>query len=234
LIARRAAGYTSGFSGVANAAYLDMRGPGAAGALYSTTGDLLRWEQGLFSGKLVSAASLQKMTTPFKNDYAFGLQVHTVRGHKVIDHTGSIQGFNTMLVYYPDEKLTVVSLGNLSGPAPAQIAGRLGAIALGDPETPQAQPEFTLDPKVLSRYVGTYQLSPSANMVITLENNQLISKLANQPVVPLLAQSETVFSAKGANTQIEFAGIDAEGRAAQLTLRQNGLVISGKRLNATH
>jgi hypothetical protein len=71
-------------------------------------------------------------------------------------------------------------------------------------------------------------------MVITLENNQLISKLANQPVVPLLAQSETVFSAKGANTQIEFAGIDAEGRAAQLTLRQNGLVISGKRLNATH
>src|SRR5262249_37854577 len=116
LIVHRASGYTNAFAGIANAAYLDMRTPHAAGALYSTTGDLLKWEQSLFGGKLLSAASLKKMTTPFKNDYAFGLQVHTSNGHKAIDHTGSIQGFNTMLAYYPDDKLMVVALGNLSGP----------------------------------------------------------------------------------------------------------------------
>jgi hypothetical protein len=37
---------------------------------------LLRWEQGLFGGKLLSPASLEKITTPFKNDYAFGLVAH--------------------------------------------------------------------------------------------------------------------------------------------------------------
>jgi hypothetical protein len=34
--------------------------PFAAGALYSTTEDLLRWEQGLFGGKVLSAASLAR------------------------------------------------------------------------------------------------------------------------------------------------------------------------------
>src|SRR5438876_9966839 len=41
LIERRASGYSNGINGVANASYLDMRGPHAAGALYSTTEDLL-------------------------------------------------------------------------------------------------------------------------------------------------------------------------------------------------
>ena len=40
--------------------------PFCAGALYSTTEDLLRWEQGLFGGKVLKAESLDKMTTPFQ------------------------------------------------------------------------------------------------------------------------------------------------------------------------
>ena len=57
------------------------------------------------------------MITPFKNDYAFGLGVRTVDGRKVIDHGGGIEGFNTHLAYYPEDKLTVVVLGNLNGAA---------------------------------------------------------------------------------------------------------------------
>ena len=65
----------------------------------------------MFGGKLLKPASLEKMTTPFKQDYAFGLIVHNANGHKVIDHGGGIEGFNTFLAYYPDDKLTVVVLG---------------------------------------------------------------------------------------------------------------------------
>jgi hypothetical protein len=68
-----------------------MSVPQGAGALYSTTGDLLKREQGLFGGKLLRAASLEEMTTPFKNNYAFGLQVQTVGGHKVIEHGDGAQ-----------------------------------------------------------------------------------------------------------------------------------------------
>ncbi len=73
------------------------------------------------------------MTTPYKRDYACGLTAYTVNGHKVIDHGGGIEGFTSMLAYYPDDKLTVVVLGNLefSG-APAEITKSLAAIAHGE------------------------------------------------------------------------------------------------------
>jgi hypothetical protein len=78
IIPRRASGYTPGKDGPVHAGYIDMSIPFSAGALYSTTEDLFRWEQGLFASKLLSPASLAKMTTPFKDDYACGLGVRTV------------------------------------------------------------------------------------------------------------------------------------------------------------
>src|SRR5664280_2082957 len=43
---------------------------------------------------------------------------NTVNGHKVISHAGGIEGFNTLLAYYPEDKLTVVVLANLNGQGP--------------------------------------------------------------------------------------------------------------------
>jgi CubicO group peptidase (beta-lactamase class C family) len=73
IIPNRASGYTPDANGVVNAGYINMTIPLSAGALYSTTEDLLRWERGLFGGKLLSPASLKKMTTPIKSDCGFGL-----------------------------------------------------------------------------------------------------------------------------------------------------------------
>jgi len=133
IIRNRAAGYSPGPGGRVNAGFVHMSIPHAAGALYSTTEDLLRWEQGLFGGKLLSPASLQKMTTPGKNDYAFGVVVRTENGHKAIAHGGGIEGFNTSLVYLPDDRLTVVVLSNMNGPAADELTPKLAATALGLP-----------------------------------------------------------------------------------------------------
>jgi CubicO group peptidase (beta-lactamase class C family) len=88
IIAHRAARYSPSPKGPVNAGYVHMSIPHAAGALYSTTEDLLSWEQGLFGGKIVSPASLQKMTTPYKSDYALGVMVQTTEGRKVVQHGG--------------------------------------------------------------------------------------------------------------------------------------------------
>jgi CubicO group peptidase (beta-lactamase class C family) len=232
VIARRAAGYSPGPNGPVNAGFIDMSVPHGAGALYSTTEDLLRWEQGLFGGKLLSAASLTKMTTPFKGNYAFGLQVNTVNGRKVFDHGGGIEGFNTHLAYYPEAKVTVAVLGNLNGQAPSQIAARVAALAHGETVTLQSErKEITLDPKVMSRYVGAYQMGPGTNMVITMDGNRLSSKLGNQNPVPVFAESETMFFAKVVDAQLEFSGSDAQGRATLMTLHQNGRSQPAKRLD---
>jgi len=62
VIPNRASGYAPNKDGLVNAGYIDMTIPLSAGGLYSTTEDLLRWEQGLFGGKLLSPAS-SKTTT---------------------------------------------------------------------------------------------------------------------------------------------------------------------------
>src|SRR5580765_8282978 len=167
IIERRAAGYSPLPRDPINAGYVHMSIPHAAGALYSTTEDLLRWEQGLFGGKVVSATSLAKMTTPFKSDYAFGVMVQTVSGRKVVQHGGGIEGFNTFLAYYLDDKLTVAVLANLNGEAPNQIATKRAALAHGGVvQTTSERKEIPLPVATLSKYVGTYELGPSANMMI--------------------------------------------------------------------
>jgi hypothetical protein len=43
-----------------------------------------------------------------------------------------------------------------------------------------ARKKIPLDPQILSRYVGAYQMDSGANMLITLKDNQLFAKLGNQ------------------------------------------------------
>jgi CubicO group peptidase (beta-lactamase class C family) len=69
------------------------------------------------------------MTTPVLHDYAYGLMVRSVK-HKVIEHGGGIEGFNTHLAYYPDDKVVVVVLANVNGRAPEQITERLSDLVL--------------------------------------------------------------------------------------------------------
>ena len=231
VIANRASGYVYSHNKFENAGFVHMSIPQGAGALYSTTEDLLKWEQGLFGGKLLKAASLEKMTTPFKNNYAMGLGVETSGGHKVIEHGGGIEGFNTELEYYPEDKLTVVVLRNVNvgGGDPGQIAKQLAAVAHGEAvKLTSEREEITVDPTVLSRYVGTYQF-PFGNMVISLENNQLMTRLGNQPQVPIFAESETMFFAKVVDAQIEFPKTNAQEKASQLILHQGGRDMTAKR-----
>src|SRR5687768_2823110 len=131
-IARRAGSYTVTPNGLVNASYASDRVlPNSAAGLYSTTEDLLRWQNGLYGGKVVSKASLQKMLTPFKGDYGLGVYIRTIDGRRMATHGGGVPTFAN-LTYFFDRGISVVVLGNVS-PAPApEIAGYLGAIAHGD------------------------------------------------------------------------------------------------------
>jgi CubicO group peptidase (beta-lactamase class C family) len=227
VIPHRASGYVPGERGVTNAGYIDMSIPLSAGGLYSTTEDLLRWEQGLMGGKLLAPASLQKMTTPFKNDYAFGLAVHTANGHKVIEHGGGIEGFNTSLAYYPEDKLTVVVLANLNGQAPEAIAGKLAAMAHGENVVlPSERKEITVSPAILEKYVGTYELMPNFDLVMTLEGGQFMTQATGQPKFPLFAESETKFFLKVVDAEVEFFKND-KGEVTHLILHQGGHDVKG-------
>jgi CubicO group peptidase (beta-lactamase class C family) len=156
VIPRRATNYIPGKNSPEHVSFVHMSTPFSAG---STTEDFLRWEQGLFGGKLLSTESLAKMISPSNprlpdgcgtsrpcqwiadgpwinnNAYAFGIFVATMNGHKFIHHAGGvgagIPGNRAYFVYLPDEQLTVVVLANLDNGAVFQIGLRLVDLALG-------------------------------------------------------------------------------------------------------
>jgi CubicO group peptidase (beta-lactamase class C family) len=227
IIMHRASGYTPSEKGLMNAGYIDMTIPFSAGGLYSTTEDLARWEQGLFGGKTLSPASLQKMTTPFQHNYAFGLSVTTLNGHRMIEHTGGIEGFNTALAYYPEDKLTVVVLSNLNGEAPLNIANKLAALAHGEEVVlPTERNEVSVTSAILAKYVGVYEVDPGFDLVMTLEDGKLMTQATGQPKFQLFAESDTKFFLKVVDAEVEFFK-NEKGEVTHLVLHQGGRDMTG-------
>ena len=101
-----------------------MSWAGGAGSIYSTVDDLLKWNQALYGGKVLTEKSLQAALTPvvLKNgeqppvQYGYGLGLSKFRGEDIISHSGGLHGFVTQLSYYPKEKLTVVMFSNTAEP----------------------------------------------------------------------------------------------------------------------
>jgi CubicO group peptidase (beta-lactamase class C family) len=88
--------------------------------IYSTTEDMLKWVEGLNSGRLISEESLEEMYTKGmtkynrKVPYGFGFRIKEDADQKVIYHNGRWNGFSTSLMQYPDEDLVVITLEHSS------------------------------------------------------------------------------------------------------------------------
>ena len=221
IIPHRATGYWPGDNWIENAERPDPRIGFAAGSLYSTTEDLLRWEEGLFGGKLLSPASLRKLTTPFRNDYACGLFAKKVNGHLMIEHNGDNIGFNADMAYYPEEGLAVIVLANLNGLVMGKIATALAAVAFGEPVPPPSlHREIALPTAVLEKYIGTYQFSDGPTE-IGIVNGHLIARFTNGQTMAFFSEAETKFFTKAWDIQLEFSQND-KSEFKFLLWRQNG------------
>lgn len=205
IIPRRASGYWPGSNGIENADRPDARMGFSSGSLYSSTEDLLRWNEGLFGGKLLKPASLRKMTTPFKSDYACGLYVKRVNGHLMIEHDGNNIGFNSDMAYYAEDRIAVIVLANLNGTVISEMTRALAAVAYGEtPPIPSVHKEISLSKEVLTRYEGTYQF-PHYSLKMVPEGNHLLVEFDNGGTLAVFPESDTKFFSKPWPTQFEFS-----------------------------
>jgi CubicO group peptidase (beta-lactamase class C family) len=205
VIPRRATGYWPGNNGIENADRPDPRKGFSAGSLYSSTEDLLRWNTALFGGKLLTPASLRKMTTPFKGDYACGLYVKRVNGHLMIEHDGNNIGFNSDMAYYPEDRIAVIVLANLNGTVTSEMTRALAAVAYGEtPPTPSVHKEISLSREVLLRYAGTYQF-PRYSLKMVPDGNHLLVEFDKGGTLAVFPESDTKFFSKPWPTRFEFS-----------------------------
>ena len=151
IIAKRASGYQETFDGIENAPYLDMALPYAAGSLYSTVEDLYKWDQALYTDKLLPADLKRKLFTPNLEEYGFGWAIHVIAkdqpspGKTMITHGGGINGFNTNEVRLVDDHSLIVIFNNTPGADLNQFARDIRAILYGqEPSAPKGSPVHDL------------------------------------------------------------------------------------------
>ena len=222
VLPRRAAGYVPTAGGFANADYVDMTIPQGAGGLYSTTHDLLKWEQGLFGGRLLSPASLTALTTPVRNDYAMGLGVRPSTNGAVIQHNGGIEGFNTWMAHDTGSGMTVIVLGNLNGPGPDKLGADLLTLAQGGTVVlPEERQTVTVSAEALRAYEGVYDLAPEFSLTIAVVDGALTAQATGQQRLGLFPEGEDAFFLRVVDARISFTR-DASGAVTGLVLHQGG------------
>ena len=202
----------------------DVSGAFSAGALYSTAEDMFRWDQALYTEKLVKASTLnQAFSQATLNDgstikYGFGWMVSQWRGIKEVGHGGDITGFNSYIARYPDEQFTVIVLSNIEmrppGPLPDAgiLAHKIAEIYLADKiSATKEHVAISLDPKILDSYTGQYKWINASKswieasgefLTIYKKNNQLFGK-SKVGEIEINAEGENQFFMKD-NSTIRF------------------------------
>ncbi len=222
LTKHRASGYSLSSDGLINAPYIDMSIPHGAGALYSTIEDLYIWDRALYTEKLVSKSSLDKIFTPFKENYGYGWQITESFNHKHISHGGGINGFSTYISRYVDDDVCIIVLSNFERSSTQKISKDLAAIVFGEKyELPEERKAIKIDPKIYDAYVGQYEFSPEFIAKITKENDRLFAQAPGQPKYEIFPESEIKFFLKDIDAQVSFIRND-KGEVAQLILHQDG------------
>lgn len=199
LVPHRAEGYSrSPEGGLANAEYLSMGPPGAAGALCSTTLDLLKWQAALESGVLLEPSSRElQLTEATLNDgsgigYGYGLSLGELEGHRKVAHGGGINGFAAMLATYPDDDLRVVVLGNTEGGLSGRVEENIARLVLGLELGPVL--DLPVPASERERLTGEWRF-PDIGLTARIyqEGGELFFGIPGQPPSRLLSQGENVF-----------------------------------------
>lgn len=199
IIAGRAQGYRLVNGEVVNDRHLGMSVPGAAGALLSTAGDLVRWQLALGSGKVVSPESYAQMTTPGvlsdgkPTGYGFGLVMDELDGRRRIQHGGGINGFASTLSHFPDDGVTIAIISN-SEDLRGDLVRKIQRAALGV-EAPEVK-DLALTPDRRAPYLGDYRLADIGLDVRVFESDgALMAQATGQSAFALLFQGDHEFRA---------------------------------------
>lgn len=218
LIPGHASGYTRGAEGVAPAGLVSMTQPHAAGALVAPVEALWRWNQALHEGGLLKPATYLHMTSPqgpaAAQRYGLGIGTGTVRGMPLLQHGGGIHGFNTLLHYLPQQRITVAVLRNSDAPGVDldALARRLGAFAAG-----KGYPTLTpvaLAPAELAAYEGVFGRD-GVNRSVRVVDGQLTAMRAGGRPLVLTPFGNDRFGYERGLAQLHFQrGADGQVNAA--------------------
>jgi CubicO group peptidase (beta-lactamase class C family) len=130
-----------------------------SGALFSTVGDLLKLDQALYTEDILNEATKKLMFTSIDdNEYGLGWGIWKRFDKNKHDHDGASPGSVAYISRYPDEKVTIIFLGNINTGAFNRMKYDLAAIYFNkEYEIPKPKKYIPLDVKTLKQYEGRFE-----------------------------------------------------------------------------
>ena len=143
ILKKRASGYILINDTLCNGEYIEMQLCAGAGGIYSCAADLLRWNQALYSGKIITPESLTYMLTPYTislsafpggcelydlsyANYGYGIRTGIYsNGTHFTSHEGILNGFITNMIHMIEPNIDIVILSNFQHAPIKEITGTL-------------------------------------------------------------------------------------------------------------
>ena len=222
----------------------------SSSSLFSTVGDLARWDENFYTGEVGGPALLAQMQEKGKLnngkeiEYASGLEIGEYCGLRTVEHAGGDAAYRTNILRFPDQRFSVVVLANAGDVNATALSFKIADIYLEDrlqptPDKPSLgdKPEVTIDPKVLDAYVGDYELQdelrPGFIVSFSKDKDHLVARATGQSSLPMYAVSNTAFRLRVVPAEVVFDDPTEGGKTQNAILHQDGASLPMRRILIT-
>tara|TARA_B100000575_G_scaffold24614_1_gene16700 strand:- start:230 stop:2230 length:2001 start_codon:yes stop_codon:yes gene_type:complete len=235
IIKQRAAGYS-----IDNDGYFEVRDLGGAmgaGAVYTTTTDMMNWFRNFKTYKVGSEDIFNQMTTPFvlnngeETGYGFGLIADEYKGLRQIHHGGADIAHRSEFTYFPDIDAGVVVFSNYAPFNSSKYADLIADTYFKEyyKEEDESKETFDFDSSSFSFedfevYEGTFELDavPGFQLKFFQEDSSYYTQATNQQKIEIEPTGKNQFTLAAVDARIVFEKDEETGEFDSLILYQNG------------
>lgn len=188
-----------------------------SGNVHTTAEDLLKWLSNFNQSQVQDGweeafkmiQTLDVLNNGLPNNYAFGVNIDSLKGHRRIHHGGSIGGFRALSVVYPKSELSIAILTNFSNSNPKKIGEDIFEIILPSEEKmvyksetlPKHSTKNTFTQENIELFQGNYWSSKAlSNINIKAHNDSIRIVRDNRVEGTLIFLSGNLYMSKTSPT----------------------------------
>lgn len=202
--------------------------------IFSTTNDLLKWQQGIAGGKIISPRLYHEMTSPkieanFAgiNYYGYGFSINAVYDDTMVFHNGGTLGYSTTLRYLKNKGFTIITLCNTNrtnDPVEGIMAILYGQKII----SPTADIPLRLSRQELDFFSGTYETGGRQFKIERHQDTLFRMVDGAQPLRLIPKKGKRLYYTDGSDREILFE--NEAGKLKVYLLKADGLALELKKL----
>jgi CubicO group peptidase (beta-lactamase class C family) len=199
----------------------DMSVPHGAGAITATANDVALFAEKYIGGNILNQQWKDTVINIAKQ-LGYGIIKFDVNGEKGYGHNGAIDGFNSYVIYFPDNKISIAFLSNGINYSIDDIMDAVYKIYTGAAYDIPSFKTIQLTEKELEKFKGVYSSDKIAlKITISSKENIMMVQATGQPAFPMDANSPTSFSNGQIGVVLEFV-LNSDNTVKEMILKQGG------------